>query len=295
MRGDGTFDALDDLEFFDDIDSVSGAASLDISPGQSIGDSSTHTAALMMHTGVLEAAAASVPDTTPLPVIEQVPATSGVIGTRPLGLVAHSSAVGPPGATGTFHEANDGTADRTTGTTTLMGEPHPHSQPHRAPPPPSPQRDDADCSKGHVAPAPPALPSTSESVVSEPTLQIFAAAEAPHMILWASTAWEGLFGPRFGGSTGVANAMGAIQGSLTAPAAVAAVAHALKTGNAWTGAMISTGASGRPFSHTLRVDPLRDGHGVLRCFHITSLNVSPLTAGSAQQVATRAPRRRRRS
>lgn len=64
-----------------------------------------------------------------------------------------------------------------------------------------------------------------------------------------------------------------IQGPQTCKAAVQTLMDAIRRGEPVSVPMINHTRTGKPFSHTLRVEPLRDSRGRVQCFQATSSNI----------------------
>jgi len=117
-------------------------------------------------------------------------------------------------------------------------------------------------------------------------VQVITAGEEPFQIVWASEAWLRLCeyeAPQVLGHT-----LEKIQGPLTDQHAVNQLMGAIRGGNPVTLSMINHTRTGKPFSHTLRVEPLRDSRGNVQCFQATSANIDTSIAmhGSAGGTAS---------
>ena len=112
-------------------------------------------------------------------------------------------------------------------------------------------------------------------------VQVITAGEEPFQIVWASEAWLRLCEytpPQVLGHT-----LELIQGAMTDRVAVNSLMNAIRRGEPIALSMINHTRTGKPFSHTLRVEPLRDSRGHVQCFQATSSNIdtSIATAGNA--------------
>jgi len=102
-------------------------------------------------------------------------------------------------------------------------------------------------------------------------VQVITAGEEPCQIVWASEAWLSLCeytSPQVLGHT-----LEIIQGPLTDRQSVSSLMDAIRKGDPVTLSMINHTRTGKPFSHTLRVEPLRDSRGNVQCFQATSSNI----------------------
>jgi len=102
-------------------------------------------------------------------------------------------------------------------------------------------------------------------------VQVITAGEEPCQIVWASEAWLRLCeytSPQVLGHT-----LELIQGPLTDRHSVTSLMNAIRRGDPCTLSMINHTRTGKPFSHTLRVEPLRDSQGRVQCFQATSSNI----------------------
>jgi len=102
-------------------------------------------------------------------------------------------------------------------------------------------------------------------------VQVITAGEEPCQIVWASEAWLRLCeytAPQVLGHT-----LELIQGPLTDRQSVTSLMNAIRRGDPITLSMINHTRTGKPFSHTLRVEPLRDSQGRVQCFQATSSNI----------------------
>jgi hypothetical protein len=112
-------------------------------------------------------------------------------------------------------------------------------------------------------------------------VQVITAGEEPFQIVWASEAWLKLCeyeSPQVLGHT-----LELIQGQLTSRTAVDQLMGAIRIGQPVTLAMINHTRTGKAFSHTLRVEPLRDSRGNVQCFQATSAAIdTSVTPQSAQ-------------
>lgn len=102
-------------------------------------------------------------------------------------------------------------------------------------------------------------------------VQVITAGDEPFQIVWASEAWLRLCEytpPQVLGHT-----LELIQGPMTDRDSVASLMNATRHGEPITLSMINHTRTGKPFSHTLRVEPLRDSRGNVQCFQATSSNI----------------------
>ena len=102
-------------------------------------------------------------------------------------------------------------------------------------------------------------------------VQVITAGEEPFQIVWASEAWLRLCeyeSPQVLGQT-----LELIQGPRTDHSAIASLMDAIRTAQPITLSMINHTRTGRPFSHTIQVEPLRDSRGNVQCFQATSSNI----------------------
>eukprot|EP00900_Chrysochromulina_parva_P025423 jgi/Chrpa1/7514/Chrysochromulina_OHIO_Genome00017823-RA len=121
-------------------------------------------------------------------------------------------------------------------------------------------------------------------------VQVIMAAEEPFQIVWASEAWLSLCeyrAPQVLGHT-----LDLIQGPYTSKAAVTKLLTAIRKGEPVRVSMINHTRTGRPFSHTLQVEPLRDSRGGVQCFQATSSDVDedPQLPSLANDAMPRMPR-----
>lgn len=108
-------------------------------------------------------------------------------------------------------------------------------------------------------------------------VQVITAGEEPFQIVWASEAWLRLCEytpPQVLGHT-----LEIVQGPLTDRACVASLMDAIRRGEPITVSMINHTRTGKPFSHTLRVEPLRDSRGHVQCFQATSSAIDESVVG----------------
>lgn len=112
----------------------------------------------------------------------------------------------------------------------------------------------------------PALP------IATPTaMEVVVSSQAPHAILWATSTWSDWLGYNTHDVVGrpLTAADGETKaGPRTSPSAVSAIAGAASKAMPWEGAVISFTASGEPFTHTLRAEPLRDESGKAQCVQL---------------------------
>lgn len=101
--------------------------------------------------------------------------------------------------------------------------------------------------------------------------QIILSSEPPYRIVWASEAWLRL--TEHQNETACGRTPEILQGPQTPPAAFAHLMNAIRGGQPATLTLISHTRSGRPFSHLLRVEPLKDSLGLVQCFQATSSEV----------------------
>jgi len=102
-------------------------------------------------------------------------------------------------------------------------------------------------------------------------VQVITAAKEPFEIVWASEAWLRLCEykmPQVIGRT-----LELIQGPQTTRESVEKLMGAIRSAEAVTLSMINSTRTGKAFSHTLRVEPLRDSAGNVQCFQATSSNI----------------------
>jgi len=102
-------------------------------------------------------------------------------------------------------------------------------------------------------------------------VQVITASKEPFEIVWASEAWLKLCEYRMPQVIG--HTLELIQGPQTTREAVAKLMGAIRSAEAVTLSMTNHTRTGRPFSHTLRVEPLRDSAGNVQCFQATSSSI----------------------
>jgi len=112
-------------------------------------------------------------------------------------------------------------------------------------------------------------PSSSDD--AEHYVQVITASKEPFPIVWASEAWLKLSG--YAISEVIGRTMDIIQGPRTTRESVAQLMAAIRQGESASLPMIHHTKSGVAFSHNLRIEPLRDSHGVLQCFQATSAKI----------------------
>lgn len=120
-------------------------------------------------------------------------------------------------------------------------------------------------------------------------VQVITAGEEPFQIVWASEAWLRLC--EYTPAQVLGHTLELMQGPMTERGAVASLMNAIRRGEPITLSMINHTRTGKPFSHTLRVEPLRDSRGHVQCFQATSSNVDETVgrqgAATHQQPASR--------
>ena len=115
-------------------------------------------------------------------------------------------------------------------------------------------------------------------------VQVITAGEEPFQIVWASEAWLRLCeytSPQVLGHT-----LELIQGPLTDAQAVSSLMNAIRRGDPITLSMVNHTRTGKAFSHTLRVEPLRDSRGHVQCLQATSSNIDMNPSGSVPRQTT---------
>ena len=112
-------------------------------------------------------------------------------------------------------------------------------------------------------------------------VQVITSGEEPFQIVWASEAWLKLCEyetPQVLGHT-----LELIQGPLTSRVAVEQLMGAIRCGQPATLSMINHTRTGKPFSHTLRIEPLRDSRGNVQCFQATSASIDTNVSNESAQ------------
>jgi len=121
------------------------------------------------------------------------------------------------------------------------------------------------------------------AAAAEEVVQVITGSEAPYPIMWASRAWLNLCG--FEAREVVGQTLSVIQGPLTLRSAVEKIMSATGAGGPTSVSLMNHTKSGAPFSHTLRIEPLRDSAGELRCFQASSTNIKQLPSASDNALA----------
>jgi len=132
-------------------------------------------------------------------------------------------------------------------------------------PPPKPASPTAATAAASTQSAP-AAPTASND-----PMQVVVSSQAPHAILWATATWSDWLGYDTHAIVGrpITAADGeTFDGPRTSPSAVSAITGAACKARPWEGAVISFTASGEPFTHTLRAEPLRDASGKAQCVQL---------------------------
>ena len=130
---------------------------------------------------------------------------------------------------------------------------------------------------------PPPPPGAADSHSS--CVQIVLSAQAPHSLVWASSAWKRLYFDGSGHETAAANRAGCnkalltlLRGPMTDCGAIMQLLRAIDKAEPATVSLVSVTSSGRPYSHTLCLEPLKDfASGAVRCFQATSHDVEFLS------------------
>jgi len=102
-------------------------------------------------------------------------------------------------------------------------------------------------------------------------VQVITSGEEPFQIVWASEAWLQLCEYAMGQVLG--HTLELIQGPLTTRTSLAQLMGAIRGGDPISLSMVNHTRTGKAFSHTLRVEPLRDSRGAVQCFQATSSNI----------------------
>ena len=106
-------------------------------------------------------------------------------------------------------------------------------------------------------------------------VQVITTAAEPFAIVFASRAWlqvcEYSTQQQVIGKT-----LDFLSGPLTTRESLETLVASFRAGLPATTPMVSYTSSGRPFRHSMRIEPLRDSQGKLHCFQITSVNVRML-------------------
>ena len=104
-------------------------------------------------------------------------------------------------------------------------------------------------------------------------MQVILSGEAPYQIVWASEAWLKLVG--YPNDEACGKTLQLVEGPLTSQASVDQLTRAIRGGNAVKVPMIYHARSGRAFSHEMRVEPLKDSLGLVQCFQVNPLTLTP--------------------
>jgi len=107
-------------------------------------------------------------------------------------------------------------------------------------------------------------------------VQVITSGEEPFQIVWASEAWLQLCEFTMGQVLG--QTLDLIQGPLTTRTSLNQLMNSIRHGHAVSLSMVNHTRTGKAFSHTLRVEPLRDSQGKVQCFQATSSNIDFLGA-----------------
>lgn len=107
-------------------------------------------------------------------------------------------------------------------------------------------------------------------------VQVIIACQEPFQIVWASEAWLKLCGYSMAQVLG--KTIDVINGPLTNPKAAIQLIDSIRTASPITLDIVNHTRSGSAFSHTIRIEPLRDSRGAVQCFQATSSNVEPLSS-----------------
>lgn len=102
-------------------------------------------------------------------------------------------------------------------------------------------------------------------------VQVITSGEEPFQIVWASEAWLQLCEYSMGQVLG--HTLELIQGPLTTRTSLGQLMGGIRAGNPVSLSMVNHTRTGKAFSHTLRVEPLRDSRGRVQCFQATSSNI----------------------
>lgn len=114
-------------------------------------------------------------------------------------------------------------------------------------------------------------------------VQVILAGETPYQIVWASEAWLKLCGYTTEQACGQTLAL--IEGPLTSAASAEQLMRAIRAGNPTKVPIVHHARGGRAFSHTLRIEPLKDSLGMVQCFQVTSADVQMLKDGDGPSPA----------
>jgi len=118
-------------------------------------------------------------------------------------------------------------------------------------------------------------------------VQVITSVEAPYRIMWASKAWLSLCG--FEAREVMGKTLSVIQGPLTMRASIDQIMNAAIIGGTASVTIINHTRSGEPFSHSVRVEPLRDASGLPRCFQASSSNIVRLPLQTFAAAAVHQP------
>jgi len=140
------------------------------------------------------------------------------------------------------------------------------------------------------------IPGATEQWRAEPSdmsceadryVQVITAGEEPFHIVWASEAWLQLCEFAMGQVLG--HTFELIQGPLTTRTSLAQLMGAIRGGDPVSLSMVNHTRTGKAFSHTLRVEPLRDSSGKVQCFQATSSNIEFLAPSMHASMSALAP------
>jgi len=110
--------------------------------------------------------------------------------------------------------------------------------------------------------------SAAENTNADTRVQVITSAVEPYLLVWASQAWLDLCG--FKESEVLGKTLDIIQGPLTSRSSITKLMDAIRAGETTEVPMINHTRSGAPFSHLLRVEPLRNSQQKVMCVQATS-------------------------
>lgn len=108
-------------------------------------------------------------------------------------------------------------------------------------------------------------------------VQVITSGQDPFTIVWASEAWLQLC--EYGMGQVLGQTLEIIQGPLTTRTSLNQLMGAIRSGESVSLSMVNHTRTGKAFSHTLRVEALRNSSGEVQCFQATSSNIEFVDPG----------------